>query len=834
MPDTDLRVLVLEDSLIDAELMMRALPDCGIRATARRVDTQEAFRDGLETFHPDLILADYLLPAFDGLKALTLAKEHRPDVPFIFVTGAMGEELAIETMKRGATDYVLKGKLAKLAPAVVRALREAADNRERLSVLKQLQDSEEKYRLHFENVNDLIFSMDWDFRMLTISPSVERLLGYKPEELIGKTIWDLDILTPTSLEKMASEMRRVLNGHRLEGILYGYRTKDGQKRYAEASAAPLYRGGSIVAFVCVSRDVTDRRQAEARLAENENKLKAIFDTVGTGILIIDRETRVITDANRHAAVIVGRSRKEIIGKACQSLICLPDDHSCPIKDLGQEIDIAERQLLHADGSLRDILKTVYPIKINERDCFVESFIDITERRQAEAMRKESETKLLAIFNTVGTGILIIDKETQVIQEANHHAAKISGRPREKLIGQACRAVVCPAPECKCPVKDLGQSIDDSERKLIHADGSVRDILKTVYPITLRGRECYVESFIDITERKRTAEALEESEEKYRGVLENMDEAYFEIDLSGNFVFFNNAECRHLGYSREELMGLNYKSYMEPSIVKNAFEQFHRLYQTGDPIKAIDLQYIRRDGTKGFSETSVALVKDKDGKPIGFRGLSRDISERKKHEEKLQRTLDSLRRAVGTTIQVMVAALEARDPYTAGHQLRVADLARAIGAEMGLSPEQLDGIRMGGSIHDIGKIAVPSEILTKPAKLTEIEFALMKEHARRGFEILKEVESPWPLAQIAYQHHERMDGKGYPRQLAGDEILIEARILGVADVVESMASHRPYRPALGLDAALNEIIKNRGILYDPAAVDACLNLFKEKNYRLVEA
>ena len=161
----------------------------------------------------------------------------------------------------------------------------------------------------------------------------------------------------------------------------------------------------------------------------------------------------------------------------------------------------------------------------------------------------------------------------------------------------------------------------------------------------------------------------------------------------------------------------------------------------------------------------------------------------------------------------MSAVETRDPYTAGHQIRSADLARAIATEMGLPQDKIDGIRMAGSIHDIGKLSIPAEILSKPTKLTEIEFSLIKEHSRSGYEMLKDVESPWPLAEIVYQHHERMDGSGYPRNLKGDEILMEARIMAVADVVESMASHRPYRPALGIEAALEEIEKNKGILYD---------------------
>jgi putative nucleotidyltransferase with HDIG domain len=207
-------------------------------------------------------------------------------------------------------------------------------------------------------------------------------------------------------------------------------------------------------------------------------------------------------------------------------------------------------------------------------------------------------------------------------------------------------------------------------------------------------------------------------------------------------------------------------------------------------------------------------------------IQRDVA-----EMSLCQTLESLRKAIQTTIQVMVSAVEVRDPYTSGHQLRVANLAHAIATEMGLPQEKIDGIRMAGSIHDIGKLSIPAELLSKPTKLTEIEFSLIKEHSRKGYEMLKDVESPWPLAEIVYQHHERMDGSGYPRNLKGDDIFIEARILAVADVVEAMASHRPYRPALGIDAALEEIVKNKGILYDNAVADACLKLFREKGYQL---
>jgi len=174
-------------------------------------------------------------------------------------------------------------------------------------------------------------------------------------------------------------------------------------------------------------------------------------------------------------------------------------------------------------------------------------------------------------------------------------------------------------------------------------------------------------------------------------------------------------------------------------------------------------------------------------------------------------------------------VETKDPYTAGHQRRVADIARAIAREMGLSPEQISGLRMAAIIHDIGKVSVPSEILSSPRKLTALEFNLIKTHAQSGYDIVKDIEFPWPIARMIIEHHERMDGSGYPNGLTGDKILPESRILAVADVVEAMETHRPYRPSLGLEKALDEIAKNRGRLYDPEIVDACLRLFREKGY-----
>lgn len=212
-------------------------------------------------------------------------------------------------------------------------------------------------------------------------------------------------------------------------------------------------------------------------------------------------------------------------------------------------------------------------------------------------------------------------------------------------------------------------------------------------------------------------------------------------------------------------------------------------------------------------------------------LQKEIIDRRRTEEDLQRTLESLRKMFSATVQVVVSAVEAKDPYTSGHQRRVADLAFAIATEMNLPSDIIEGVTMAALMHDLGKISVPSEILSKPTKLKNTEFDLIKTHSQSGYDILKAIDFPWPVARIILEHHEKMNGSGYPNGLTGDNILLEARIITIADVVESMGSDRPYRPSKGIESALDEIDKNKGTLYDKDAADACLRLFRVKGYHL---
>jgi PAS domain S-box-containing protein/putative nucleotidyltransferase with HDIG domain len=338
------------------------------------------------------------------------------------------------------------------------------------------------------------------------------------------------------------------------------------------------------------------------------------------------------------------------------------------------------------------------------------------------------------------------------------------------------------------------------------------------PILLQGKTLLYSIVHDVTDRKR-------AEERYQSIFENAQEGIFRSTPDGRIIIANQAMATMFGYeSPEEMMtgitDVNRQHYVNPEDRRKLKEMIEEHGLT----KGYEAQNSRKDGSIIWISLTMQAVRDEKGQIMYCDGIIADITNRKQSVERI-------RKALRATVQAIAVTVETRDPYTAGHQRRVTDLACAIATEMGLPPEKIEGIRMAGSIHDIGKLSIPAEILSKPTKLSEIEFALIKEHARKGFEMLKDVESPWPLAEIVYQHHERMDGSGYPRKLKGEEILIEARILSVADAVEAMASHRPYRPGLGIDTALNEIEKNRGIFYDDAVADACLRLFREKGFKL---
>ena len=351
-------------------------------------------------------------------------------------------------------------------------------------------------------------------------------------------------------------------------------------------------------------------------------------------------------------------------------------------------------------------------------------------------------------------------------------------------------------------------------------------------IEVGGKRLYQCIIRDITERKQAEETLRQSEQKYRNIFENSIEGIFQSTLEGQFISINSAMARIHGYESPEEMimsitNIGKQLYVDPEERK----RYKNLLEEHGIVENFESQFYRKDGTIMWISLTTRAVNDTSGKVLYYEGIVEDITSRKQAEEKLKQTAEKLRKTLAGTIQAMSLIVETRDPYTSGHQKRVSSLARVIAQEMGLSKDITENVRMAGIIHDIGKISVPAEILSKPTKLSNMEFGLIKFHPQSGYDILKDVELPYPIAKTVLQHHERLNGSGYPQGLKGENIILEARILAVADVVEAMASHRPYRPAKGVDVALEEIEKNKGILYDAEVVEVCAKLFREKGFKL---
>lgn len=329
------------------------------------------------------------------------------------------------------------------------------------------------------------------------------------------------------------------------------------------------------------------------------------------------------------------------------------------------------------------------------------------------------------------------------------------------------------------------------------------------------------------EHQRVEEEIRQLRNSNGGIVQSMTEGVVVEDAEGYLTFVNPAAAGLLGYSPEELLGRHWTAIVPP-------DQHPSVQAAGErhlhgEVDRYELQLVRKDGTQVAVLVS-GRPRIEEGRFAGTLATFTDITEHKQVEKELQQSLDRLRRTFDETVHALASAIKARNPYADGHQRRVTQLACAIAREMGLPDEQIEGISVAGLIHDLGKINVPFEILSNPDGLSEFEFGMIKNHPQIGYDILKTVEFPWPVAEIVLQHHERLDGSGYPQGLAGEEIMLEARIMGVADVVDAMAAHQPYRSALGLYKALEEILQNRGVLYDPGAVGACLKLFKQKGFK----
>jgi PAS domain S-box-containing protein/putative nucleotidyltransferase with HDIG domain len=345
------------------------------------------------------------------------------------------------------------------------------------------------------------------------------------------------------------------------------------------------------------------------------------------------------------------------------------------------------------------------------------------------------------------------------------------------------------------------------------DFVLKQNLPRLIPAIRRG----IERIRIISERKQAEESLKSEVHRRRRMMESSNDGIAIFNQSHQLVETNGRFAQMLGYTMDEMLRLHiwdFEATMSKEQICQNFADISTINTT------IETRHRRKNGTEYDVEVSIggAVV---DGEAISFT-ISRDITERKEAEKNLHNSLIGTVRAISDIVEM-------RDPYTAGHQKRVASLACAIARELGMDEDQIEGLALAAQIHDVGKIQIPAEILSKPTQITEIEYMMIKTHPEAGYQILKDIQFPWPIAEMVRQHHEKLDGSGYPHGLKEEDIRLESRILSVADIVEAMASHRPYRPSLGIEVALEEILHERGTKLDAAIVDACIALFRENRF-----
>ena len=661
----------------------------------------------------------------------------------------------------------------------------AASSLENALLFKQLSEAEKNYRNIFENAVEGIFQAATDGRFLTANPSLANMLGYSSPTDLLSSVKDIRRQVYADGSRYDESRRRLEEGEELRGFESQVYRKDGSVIWVSMSARRIKElSGRTVCYECAVEDITERKHAE----ESQRLAILILELLNRSDEKLNPIHEILLLLKIYSGVgAVGIRLRDGEGFPYYETIGLPENFEEECRVCGQngsgEAARGPSDAMRLECMCDDVLNgrtdPSYPFFTGGGSFWTNS----TSGLALPALGKGPDS--------VAGGI-------RCTEEGYESLALIPLRFQRETIGLLQFSD-------KVPNRFSAEMIEFFEG------------IGASIGIALA--------------RKKAEETLRESEERYRIAIEHSNDG-IAIVQGDEHIYVNRKFVEMFGYDRpDELVGKPISMIVDPRD-REGLAEINRGRREGLPVPGkYEFRGVRKNGECIYVEVSAANTLY-HGEIVSL-AYFRDVTYRKKAEEELRSSYEQVRKTMGSAIQAMSVTVEMRDPYTSGHQKRVSLLARGIAEEMGMTDHEVEGIRVAGIIHDIGKISVPAEILSKPARLSDIEFDLIKCHSQSGFDILRELEFPWPLAEIVLQHHERLDGSGYPKHLKNGTILPQARIIAVADVVEAIASHRPYRPALGVDVALREIEEKKDILYDPAVVDTCLRLFKEKGFTFTE-
>jgi PAS domain S-box-containing protein/putative nucleotidyltransferase with HDIG domain len=731
------------------------------------------------------------------------------------------------------------------------------DVSERRKAEEALRRSEERFRALIENASEAFAVLSADGHIVYESPNSQRAVERKISEVFGPGL--MEVIHPDDVQKIIELFQWVRErpGESVGGEVR-FRHKDGSWHTIEGSARNLLHDPRVNGIVFNYRNTTERRRAEEALKESERRYRLLADNVADVIWVIGTDLKFIY-VSPSVERLLGYSVEEAVGTPAEQIVTpVSFEKAMRVRDeeagrerageseRGRSVTL-ELELPRKDGSTVWTENRISYLRdsTGEVNGYLGVSRDVGERKKSQEALQASEERFRTIFERSPIGAIVYDAEGMTAG-ANQTCLDIFGlsdvaqmkgprlfddpnlsdRAKAKL--RTGKTIMVEGPLDLEEARRAGL-YNSARSGTVHLSLSV-----TPLGVDKAGSPSgYLALVEDITERKKAEESLRASEERFRGLVETTSDWVWEVDRKGVYTYASSKVRKVLGYDTEELLGKTPFDFMTAAEARRVAAIFNSYVAKREPFAFLENICRHKDGHPVVMETSGVPFFARDGTLLGYRGIDRDVTERKRVGKQLQQSLKKLERTMESTIRAISTTIEARDAYTAGHQRRVTQLAGVIARDMSLPSAQIAGIRVAGLLHDIGKISVPTEILSKPGSLTDVEMSMIRTHPKVGYDILKSIEFEWPVAEIVLQHHERLDGSGYPSGIRGEEILLEARILAVADVVEAMSSHRPYRPAVGIDKALEEITCGEGTVYDKRVVRACLEAFTKRSFQFEE-